>query len=166
MSLEPNARRRMQLVYATTRDPQLRKDLRTVLEDQQMSFAPSAELLREIAMCAVCTQDAPRRGRAGLCATHRSRWNLESCMADEQRDAENGEALQTLVRRLLASADGGVQLLAAFDRQRRALGMVLEAHSRGAVQLPESVAASVEKAFASAPGFQPSQSRPAVPQAS
>jgi hypothetical protein len=163
MSLEPNARRRMQLVYATTRDPQLRKDLRTVLEEEQMSFVPSAELLRDIAMCGACTQDAPRRGRAGLCAAHRSRWNLEACMAGE---TEPGEALQTLVQRLLTSADGGVQLLEAFDRQRRALSMVWEAHSRGAVQLPDSVAASVEKAFASVPGFLPSQTRPVVPQAS
>jgi hypothetical protein len=165
MSLEPNARRRMQLVYATTRDPQLRKDLRTVLEEEQMSFVPSADLLRDIAMCAVCTQDAPRRGRAGLCEAHRARWNLEACLVAPSTDAEQGESLQSLVQRLLASADGGAQLLAAFDRQRRALTMVWEAHSRGAVQLPESVAASVEKAFVNAPRFLPTQSRP-VPQAS
>src|SRR5262245_11650717 len=165
MTLEPNPRRRMQLVYATTRDPQLRKDLRTVLEEEQMSFLPSAELLREIAMCAVCTQDAPRRGRAGLCETHRSRWNLESCMAAQQSEPEHDESLHALAQRLLASSEGGAQLLAAFDRQRRALNLVWEAHSRGAVQLPESVAASVEKAFINTPGFVPSLSRP-VPQAS
>lgn len=164
MSLEPNARRRIQLVFATTRDPQLRKDLRTVLEEEQMSFVPSANLLREIAMCAVCTQDAPRRGRAGLCEIHRARWNLEACMPAQCPEPEPDESLQALVQRLLASTDGGVQLLAAFDRQRRALNLVWEAHSRGAVQLPESVAASVEKAFVSAPRFVP-QSRP-VPQAS
>jgi hypothetical protein len=156
----------MQLVYATTRDPQLRKDLRTVLEEDQMSYVPSAELLRDIAMCAACTQDAPRRGRAGLCETHRARWNLESCMVAQEGDVDHGESLQTLVQRLLASADGGAQLLAAFDRQRRALSMVWEAHSRGAVNLPDSVAASVERACVSAPRFLPSQSRSVVPQAS
>jgi hypothetical protein len=166
MSLEPNARRRMQLVYATTRDPQLRKDLGTVLEEEQMSFVPSADLLRDIAMCAACTQDAPRRGRAGLCEAHRARWNLEACMVSASADCLHGESLHALVQRLLASADGGAQLLAAFDRQRRALSMVWEAHSRGAVQLPESVAATVEKAFVSVPRFLPGQSRPVVPQAS
>ena len=165
MTLEPNPRRRMQLVYATTRDLQLRKDLRTVLEEEQMSFVPSANLLREIAICAVCTQDAPRRGRAGLCETHRAGWNLEACMAAQVPEPEPDESLHALVQRLLASSEGGVQLLAAFDRQRRALNLVWEAHSRGAVQLPESVAASVERAFVSAPRFGPSQSRP-VPQAS
>ena len=78
MSLEPNARRRLQLVCATTRDPQLLKDLRQVLEEEAMSFVPSAQLLRAIAMCAVCTQDVPRSGRAGLCDDHRARWNLEA----------------------------------------------------------------------------------------
>ena len=47
-----------------------------------MSFVPSAELLRDIALCAACTQDAPRAGRAGLCDDHRARWNLEACMAE------------------------------------------------------------------------------------
>ena len=66
MSIEPNARRRLQLVYATTRDPELLKDLRQVLEEDPMAFVPSAELLREIAVCVACTEDAPRGGRATL----------------------------------------------------------------------------------------------------
>jgi hypothetical protein len=44
-------------------------------------------------------------------------------------------------------------LLSAFDRQRRALHMVLEAHARGAVRLPESIAASVERACDTGPQF-------------
>ena len=152
MSIEPNARRRLQLVAATTRDPQLVHELRQVLEEDPMSFVPSAELLRDVACCAVCTQDAPRAGRAGLCDDHRSRWNLEACMADSI-DAPEQESLQRLVHGVLASPDGGAQLLSAFDRQRRALQLVWEAHNRGAVRLPESIAASVEKACASGPRF-------------
>jgi hypothetical protein len=162
MSLEPNARWRLQLVCATTRDPQLRHDLRSALEEESMSFVPSADLLRDIAMCPVCTQDAPRTGRAGLCHAHRGRWNLEACMADAGPELEQRDTLQRLVHSLLASQDGGAQLLAAFDRQRRALRMVWEAHERGAVKLPESVAASVEKAYVSGPRFVPPSSRSSV----
>lgn len=169
MSLEPNARRRLRLVYATTRDPQLLNDLRQVLEEDPMSFVPSADLLRDIAMCDACAKDAPqpaqRPARAGLCDDHRARWNLEACMADAEDGAE-AASLQRLVRALLASPDGGVQLLSAFDRQRRALRLVWEAHARGAVRLPESIAATVERACASGPRFLNGGTRSAVQQAS
>ena len=52
MTLEPNARRRLHLVCATTRDPELMMELRQVLEEESMSFLPSADLLRSIALCA------------------------------------------------------------------------------------------------------------------
>ncbi len=148
MSLEPNARGRLHLVYTTTRDSDLRRILGQVLEEGRMAFVPTADLLRDVALCAACTQDAPRSGRAGLCHDHRARWNLD------------------LVQGLLASSDGGAQLLAAFDRQRRALRMVWEAHARGAVTLPDSVAVTVEKAFTSGPRFLPANWRTAVHQAS
>ena len=151
--LEPNPRRRLKLVMATTRDPLLVQDLRQVLEeDPTMSFVPSADLLRDIACCAACTQDSIARDRRGLCDDHRARWNLEMCMsetADEPLDA----SLQQLVQGVLTSPDGGAQLLSAFDRQRRALRLVLEAHARGAVRLPESIARTVERAATSAPRF-------------
>jgi hypothetical protein len=156
--IEPNARRRLKLVLATTRDPLLVQDLRQVLEeDPTMSFVPSADLLRDIACCAACTQDSANtassatRSRAGLCDDHRARWNLEMCMA-ETGDALD-ESLQRLVHGVLTSPDGGAQLLSAFDRQRRALRLVLEAHARGAVRLPESIARTVERAATSAPRF-------------
>jgi hypothetical protein len=164
MSIEPNARRRLHLVYATTRDPELMKDLRQVLEKDLMSFVPSGELLRAIATCAACTQDSPRAGRAGLCDDHRSRWNLEACMSNTSDDSE-GASLQQLVTGVLTSPDGGAQLLSAFDRQRRALRLVLEAHARGAVRLPESIAETVERACA-APRFLTGGGRTAVQQAS
>lgn len=152
MSLEPHARRRLQLVCATTRDPDLLTELRQVLEEDPMSFVPSAELLRDIALCAACTQDGPRTGRAGLCDAHRARWNLESCMAQASDGGEQA-SLQRLAHGVLSSPDVGAQLLAAFDRQRRALRLVMEAHARGAVHLPDSIADTVEKACSSGPRF-------------
>ena len=165
MSIEPNARRRLQLVCATTRDPELMMELRQVLEEDQMSFVPSADLLRDIALCAACTQDGSRTTRAGLCEEHRARWNLEACMA-ETSEATEQASLQRLVQGLLTSPDAGAQLLSAFDRQRRALRLVLEAHARGAVRLPESIADTVERACASGPRFLTGGPRPAGHQAS
>jgi len=165
MSIEPNARRRLQLVYATTRDPELLKDLRQVLEeDHTMSFVPSGDLLREIALCVACIQDGPRAARAGLCDEHRARWNIEACMADSP--ASEDPSLQNLVHGVLTSPDGGAQLLSAFDRQRRALRLVLEAHARGAVRLPESIADMVERACTTGPRFLIGGERSAVQQAS
>jgi hypothetical protein len=157
--IEPNARRRLQLVAATSRDPQLAKDLRQVLEeDHTMSFVPSADLLREIALCAACTRvtseqlKGRRSDRAGLCDDHRARWNLEACMS-QTSDASEEASLNRLVYGVLQSPDGGAQLLSAFDRQRRALRLVLEAHARGAVHLPDSIARTVERAATSGPRF-------------
>jgi hypothetical protein len=163
MSIEPNARRRLRLVYATTRDPDLAKELRQVLEEDPMSFVPSADLLRAIAVCAACTQDASPNGRAGLCDDHRDHWNLEAC--HDGSDAAEQTSLQRLVHEVFTTADGGAELLSAFDRQRRALTLVLEAHARGAVRLPESIARTVERAC-SGPGFLTGGSRSAVQQAS
>ncbi len=130
-----------------------------------MSFVPSADLLRDIALCVACTQDGPApRNRAGLCDTHRSRWNLEACMA-ESSEATEDASLNRLVSGVLQSPDGGAQLLSAFDRQRRALRLVLEAHARGAVRLPESIARTVERAATSGPRFLNGGSRSAHKQA-
>jgi hypothetical protein len=165
MSIEPNARRRLQLVYATTRDPELLKELRQVLEeDHTMSFVPSGDLLRDIALCVACIQDEPRAARAGLCDEHRARWNIEACMANAPVD--DHPSLQRLVHGVLTSPDGGAQLLSAFDRQRRALQLVLEAHARGAVRLPESIAQMVERACTAGPRFLTGGDRSAVQQAS
>lgn len=165
MTLEPHARRRLRLVCATSRDPELVHDLRQILEDHQMSFVPSADLLRDIALCAACTQDAPRTGRAGLCDEHRARWNHEACVA-AMAETEDEPSLDRLMSGVLASPDGGAQLLTAFDRQRRALRLVLEAHARGAVQLPDSIAETVERACSTGPLFLSGGSRSAVQQAS
>lgn len=130
-----------------------------------MSFVPSADLLREIALCDACTQEAPRAARAGLCDGHRAAWNLEVCVAGSS-DVSEQASLQRLVHGVLSSPDGGAQLLSAYDRQHRALRLVLEAHARGAVRLPESIAETVERACSSGPRFLTGGSRSAVQQAS
>jgi hypothetical protein len=151
--LEPNARRRLRLVAATSRDPELVNDLLQALGEDRMSFVPSAELLRDIALCAACTQDASRTRRAGLCDAHRARWNLEMCMAEAEEASCSTTGLDHLVQDVLTSPDSGAQLLSAFDRQRRALRLVLEAHARGAVRLPDSIARTVERACTTGPRF-------------
>jgi len=87
-----------------------------------------------------------------LCDGHRARWNLEACMTSHV-DAAEESSLDQLVHGVLQSSDSGAQLLSAFDRQRRALRLVLEAHARGAVCLPDSIARTVERAAMSGPRF-------------
>ncbi|HEX8942452.1 MAG TPA: hypothetical protein VF785_04885 [Gemmatimonadaceae bacterium] len=86
-------------------------------------------------------------------------------MASASDEAAN-PSLQRLVTGVLASPDGGAELLSAFDRQRRALRLVMEAHARGAVRLPESIAEMVERACDAGPLFLTGGSRSAVQQAS
>ncbi|HTE47259.1 MAG TPA: hypothetical protein VK636_18560 [Gemmatimonadaceae bacterium] len=129
-----------------------------------MAFVPSADLLRDIALCVACTEDDSRSGRAGLCDAHRARWNLEACLAEGSESEQ--VSLQRLVHGVFSSPDGGAQLLSAFDRQRRALRLVLEAHDRGAVRLPESIAETVERACTAGPRFLTGGSRSAVQHAS
>ena len=73
-------------------------------------------------------------------------------MAQSSESSEEA-SLNRLVYGVLQSPDGGAQLLSAFDRQRRALRLVLEAHARGAVRLPDSIARTVERAATSGPRF-------------
>ncbi|HEY2377097.1 MAG TPA: hypothetical protein VGH98_14070 [Gemmatimonadaceae bacterium] len=61
--------------------------------------------------------------------------------------------LESLLRQALGSEDGGTEFLAAYQRQATALEAVWEAHRRGAVQLPQSVADKVELARTTPPRF-------------
>ena len=61
--------------------------------------------------------------------------------------------LESLLRQALESENGGTQFLAAYERQARALDAVWEAHRRGAVHLPQSVADKVEQARTTPPRF-------------
>jgi hypothetical protein len=153
MGVEPNARLRLRLVSQFAADPVLRHELATALGEDSMPFVPSADLAREIASCSVCrSEGGASLSRSGLCETHRTRWNLESCMADVVRDVSSVQ-LERLMRRALASDEAGRQFLSAFERQSRALKIVWEAHQRGAALLPEPVAAAVEQARADVPLF-------------
>lgn len=158
MGFEPNARRRLRLVACATTDPLLRQELASaLLEEEPMSLVPSVDLARAIARCPHCRPvHAGTLGREGLCEVHRAQWNLEACSDREVaggREVMTGGNLESLMRRALATADGGTQFLAAYERQARALDAVWEAHSRGAVQLPAAVADKVEEARTSPPRF-------------
>lgn len=166
MGFEPNAAWRLRAVRATTSDPALRHDLSSALQDYPaMSFVPSADLRRQIALCAACELRDPSAGREGLCDAHRYRWNLELCAADA-RVSDGAEDLDRIMQTVLASETSGRELLAVIDRQLRALSLVWEAHERGAVELPERIAESVRLARSGLPKFLPAASRRAVQQAS
>ena len=145
MGFEPNAGRRLQHMWATTRDPLLRQELGTILEDPAMSFVPSSELMQQIRSCSECEHDERRVTRDGLCETHRSRWNLE--LVSKETLAEDGEAtLNTIMNSVLADENSGRRLLVTLERQLRALHLVWDAHQLGAVHLPEQVAEAVRLA--------------------
>src|ERR1044072_7798826 len=142
MGFEPNAAARLRSVWATTRDPQLRQELGTILEDPAMSFAPSSELLQQIRNCAECEHHESRVTRDGLCEIHRSRWNLE--LVSKESLADEGDAmLNRIMTSALADENSGRQLLIALERQLRALHLVWDAHQIGAVRLPDRLAETV-----------------------
>lgn len=154
MSLEPNASQRLNLLLRSTNDLVLRIELQRVLESSNMSFIPSVGLRNVIASCDACRSDGGGSAgidRATLCDSHRARYNLEVC-ADRAVLAEGPiEHLDDLMRRAMASGELGTELLTAFRRQARALDAVWEAYRRGAAQLPDGVAANVERALVKVP---------------
>jgi hypothetical protein len=150
MGFEPAAAKRLRRVWATTRDPLLRRELGATLEEIEMPFVPSPELLRDINACSGCEHQDRRATRDGLCETHRSRWNLELCSANSLTDDGDAE-LNQIMRTLLADENHGRQLLGALERQLRALHLVWDAHQIGAVRLPDRIAEAVRLARLSAP---------------
>ena len=145
MGFEPSATSRLQRVWATTRDPLLRQELGTILEDPAMSFVPSSELLQQIRSCPECEHRDSRVTRDGLCETHRSRWNLE--LVSKETLAEEGDAaLNNIMTSVLADENSGRRLLVTLERQLRALHLVWDAHQIGAVRLPDQVAEAVRLA--------------------
>lgn len=152
MSIEPNASQRLQLVFKSTSDFVLRMELQQVLNIPTMSFVPTVALRNLIASCELCRSEGTAPiDRAELCDTHRARYNLEVC-ADRAALADGPvEHLDDLMRRAMASGELGTELLTAFRRQARALDAVWEAYRRGAAQLPDGVAANVERALVKVP---------------
>lgn len=152
MGFEPYAPQRLRLLLDSTSDRLLRIELQQFLESSPMPFVPSVGLRNVIAGCDTCRSDgiAPI-DRALLCDVHRARYNLEMC-ADRAALQEGPiDHLDDLMRRAMASGELGTELLAAFRRQAGALDAVWEAYRRGAAQLPDSVAAAVERALVKVP---------------
>jgi len=152
MGYEPNAPQRLRLLLDSTTDLLLRIELQQVLESSPMPFVPSVGLRNAVAGCDACRSDgiAPI-DRDSLCAVHRARFNLEMCADRAALEEGPIEHLDDLMRRAMASDELGTELLAAFRRQARALDAVWEAYRRGAAQLPDGVAASVERALVKVP---------------
>ena len=117
-----------------------------------MPFVPSVGLRNAIAGCDACGSDgiAPI-DRAALCAAHRARYNLEICADRAALQEGPVEHLDDLMRRAMASGEVGTELLTAFRRQARALDAVWEAYRRGAADLPDGVAANVQRALVNVP---------------
>ena len=152
MGYEPNPTQRLRLLLDSTTDLPLRIELQQVLESSPMPFVPSLGLRNVVAGCDACRSDgiAPIN-RDSLCASHRARFNVEMCADRAALEEGPIEHLDDLMRRAMASDELGTELLAAFRRQARALDAVWEAYRRGAAQLPDGVAASVERALVKVP---------------
>lgn len=152
MGFEPNAPQRLRLLHDSTTDLVLRRELQQVLNSTPMPFAPTVNLRNAIAGCDACRSDGiVPIDRASLCDAHRPRYNLEVCADRAALQEGPVEHLDDLMRRAMASGELGTELLAAFRRQARALDAVWEAYRRGAAQLPDGVAASVELALVQVP---------------
>ena len=152
MSLEPNAPSRLRLVLKSTTDLVLRMELQQLLESPSMPFVPSVGLRNVIAACDTCRSDGiVPIDRGMLCDTHRARCNLEICADRAVLEEGPVEHLDDLMRRAMATGELGTELLSAFRRQARALDAVWEAYRRGAAHLPDSVAATVERAVVKVP---------------
>jgi hypothetical protein len=152
MGFEPNAPERLRLLRDSTSDILLRIELQQVLESSPMNFVPSVGLRNAIAGCDACRSDGITPiDRDELCAMHRARYNLEMCADRAALEEGPLEHLDELMRRAMASGEIGTELFSAFRRQARALDAVWEAYRRGAAQLPDGVAASVERALVKVP---------------
>jgi hypothetical protein len=152
MGFEPNAPQRLRLLLHSSSDLLLRLELQQVLQRSTMNFVPSVGLRNAIAGCDACRSDGITPiDRDQLCAMHRSRYNLELCADRAALEEGPIEHLDELMRRAMASGDVGTEFLSAFRRQARALDVVWEAYRRGAAQLPDGVAATVERALVKVP---------------
>lgn len=152
MTLEPYASRRLHMMLASTSDLTLRKELHLALLNSPMPFVPSVGLRNAIIGCDGCSSDgASPIDRSELCAGHRARMNVELCA--DRAVLEDGpvDHLDDLMRRAMSRGELGTELLGAFRRQARALDAVWEAYRRGAANLPDGVAASVEDALVKVP---------------
>ena len=152
MTLEPNPSRRLHMMLASTNDLILRKELQLALLNSPMPFVPSVGLRNAIVGCESCSSDGSSPiDRSELCTSHRARLNVELCADRAVLEEGPVDHLDDLMRRAMSRGELGTELLAAFRRQARALDAVWEAYRRGAANLPDGVAASVEDALVKVP---------------
>lgn len=119
-----------------------------------MPFQPSRALLDDVAACAHCASGAaPALAPSTLCATHHARLRRERWAADRSAAEPMGGDLAEVLEHVLASAGAGLELLTAMRAHASALRMVLEAHARGVVHLPDGLADAVTRAEQQTPGF-------------
>lgn len=120
MGFEPNAARRLQMIYDCTSDPTLRSELETLLPSRR-----------------------PNPGMEYLAPT-------PATFDDERPAAAPSFSppVSEFVSDLMASRDVHAELLNAFAAQAKAVQLVWEAHRRGAIELPSSVLESVSRARA------------------
>jgi hypothetical protein len=152
MTLEPNPSRRLHMMLASTNDLILRKELQLALLNSPMPFVPSVGLRNAIVGCDGCSSDGSSPiDRSELCTGHRARMNVELCADRAVLEEGPVDHLDDLMRRAMSRGELGTELLAAFRRQAKALDSVWEAYRRGAANLPDGVAASVEDALVKVP---------------
>lgn len=152
MTLDPNPSRRLHMMLASTNDLILRKELQLALLNSPMPFVPSVGLRNAIIGCEGCSSDGSSPiDRSELCTGHRARLNVELCADRAVLEEGPVDHLDDLMRRAMSRGELGTELLAAFRRQAKALDSVWEAYRRGAANLPDGVAASVEDALVKVP---------------
>ena len=136
---------RLRRVWATTRDPLLRQELSTTLEDAKCRLPQAPALLQQIRSCPECEHQELRVTREGLCEERRSRWISSFCSTDAFVDGGDAD-LNKIMNTVLADENSGRRLLVAMERQLRALQLVWDAHQIGTVHLPDQVVEAVRLA--------------------
>ena len=119
-----------------------------------MPFQPSRSLLDDVAACDLCAPGAaPALAPSTLCSTHHARLRRERWAADRSDAEPLGGELADVLEHVLGSAGAGLELLTAMRAHAAALRMILEAHARGVVHLPDGLADAVTRAARQTPGF-------------
>jgi hypothetical protein len=137
MGYEPGAARRLRLLCATSRDSQLRSIL-DLLGDDSMPSSPRELLLSTF----------DETGGGGPCDVSSTSSNTINTTSNNR---PLGEGLEALTAGL--SAEETAMALLALSEHAGALRLVWEAHARGAITLPPSVARRVAQARRAVPPF-------------
>lgn len=119
-----------------------------------MPFQPSRSLLDDVAACEHCAPGAaPALAPSTLCSAHHARLRRERWAADRLAAEPLGGEMADVLEHVLGSAGAGLELLTAMRAHAAALRMILEAHARGVVHLPDGLADAATRAARQTPGF-------------